>query len=49
MSKLKNIHPGEVLEKEFLKSMDITEIKAQKIISYSYICEIITNIKSRDD
>jgi antitoxin HigA-1 len=32
MSKLKNIHPGEILEEEFLKPMDITAYKLSQAI-----------------
>lgn len=32
MSKLKNIHPGEVLEEEFLKPMGITAYKLSQAI-----------------
>ncbi|MFZ1702936.1 MAG: HigA family addiction module antitoxin [Saprospiraceae bacterium] len=32
MSKLNNIHPGEILEKEFLKPMGITAYKLSKAI-----------------
>ncbi len=32
MSKLKNIHPGEILEEEFLKPMGITAYKLSKAI-----------------
>lgn len=30
MKQLRNIHPGEILEKEFLKPMDITAYKLSK-------------------
>jgi antitoxin HigA-1 len=32
MSKLKNIHPGEILEEEFLKPMQITAYKLSQAI-----------------
>ena len=32
MSKLKNIHPGEILQEEFLKPMGITAYKLSKAI-----------------
>lgn len=43
MKRLNNVHPGEILLKEFLKSMDITshQLADDIVVSQTHINEIL--------
>ncbi len=41
MSRLKNVHPGEILEEEFLKPLGISPMAAQYMIGYLSVLPII--------